>query len=175
MARAKIFLLCYLVSRVVVAHRRLSYFLMQDFATSTTYKALPEGVLQVLQRSTLDTLGLATIGSQSQMAQISHGKRWAQVSILMQNGIRHDAAPRTPRGNTDQPLTNAEISDKFHLFSDPVIGSKTAEPLKISAPSLTIWAQLRYKIFGYHPTQSGGVVEHSQPRTTSLGVSISFK
>ena len=48
----------------------------------------------------------------------------------MQNGIRHDAAPRTPRGNTDQPLTNAVISDKFHLFSDPVLGSKASETIK---------------------------------------------
>ena len=100
--------------------------LMQDFATSTTYKALPEEVLQVLQRSMLDTLGLATIGSQSEMAQISYGKHWAQISILMQKGIRHEAAPRIPRNNTDQPLTNAEISDKLHLFSDPVLGSKTS-------------------------------------------------
>ena len=65
--------------------------LMQDFATSTTYKALPEEVLQVLQRSMLDTLGLAIIGSQSEIAQISHGKHWAQVFILMQKEIRYDA------------------------------------------------------------------------------------
>ena len=119
--------------------------MMQDFATSTTYKALPEEVLQVLQRSTLDALGLATIGSQSEMAQIGHGKRWAQVYILMQSGIRHDAAPRTLRSDTDLPLTYAEITDNFHLFSDPVLGSKTAEPSKYFAPSLTIWTQLRYK------------------------------
>ena len=103
---------------------------MQDLATSTTYKARPEEVLQVLQRSMLDTLGLATIGSQSEMAQISHGKHWAQFSILMQKGIRHDAAPRTPRGNMDQPLTNAEISDKFHLFWYPALGSKTSENIE---------------------------------------------
>ena len=48
----------------------------------------------------------------------------------MQNGIRHDAAPRTPRGNMDQPLTNAEISDKFHLFSDPILRSKTSETIE---------------------------------------------
>ena len=48
----------------------------------------------------------------------------------MQNGIRHDAAPRTPCGNTDQPLTNAEISDKLHLFLDPELGSKTSETIE---------------------------------------------
>jgi len=60
------------------------------------------------------------------LTQISDGKRWAQVSILMRDGTRHEAAPRTPRGDTDLPLSNKEISDKYHLFADPIIGAETA-------------------------------------------------
>ena len=60
------------------------------------------------------------------LTQVSDGKRWAQVSILMRDGTRHEAAPRTPRGDTDLPLSNKEISDKYHLFADPIIGAETA-------------------------------------------------
>jgi len=51
--------------------------LMQDFAAGLTYKALPDDVLRVLRRSLLDTLGVAAIGSQSEMAQI--GTKTAQA------------------------------------------------------------------------------------------------
>ena len=64
------------------------------------------------------------------LTQVSDGKRWAQVSIIMNNGIRHEAAPRTPRGDTDLPMSDAEISNKFHLFADPILGSKTAQTIE---------------------------------------------
>ena len=51
--------------------------LMQDFAADLTYQALPDDVLPVLRRSLLDTLGVAAIGSQSEMAQI--GTKTAQA------------------------------------------------------------------------------------------------
>jgi 2-methylcitrate dehydratase PrpD len=64
------------------------------------------------------------------LTQISDGKRWAQVSILMRDGNRHEADPRTPRGDTDLPLSNKEISDKYHLFADPILGVETAERIE---------------------------------------------
>jgi 2-methylcitrate dehydratase PrpD len=64
------------------------------------------------------------------LTQISEGKRWAQVSILMQNGTRYEAAPRTPRGDTDLPLSDAEISEKFHHFSDHILGSTIARKIE---------------------------------------------
>ena len=60
------------------------------------------------------------------LTQISDGKRWAPVSILMRNGTRHEAAPCAPRWDTDLPLSNKEISDKYHLFADPIIEAETA-------------------------------------------------
>ena len=50
--------------------------LMQDFAASLTYRALPKSVLWTLRRSLLDTLGVAAIGSQSDMSKI--GTKTAQ-------------------------------------------------------------------------------------------------
>ena len=64
------------------------------------------------------------------LTKISDGKRWAQVSITLKNGTRHEAAPRTPRGDTDLPLSDAEISEKFHLFADPVLGRSRADELE---------------------------------------------
>ncbi len=61
-----------------------------------------------------------------EMTRISVGKRWAQVTITLNDGTQHAAAPRTPRGDTDMPLSDTEISDKFHLFADPVIGRQRA-------------------------------------------------
>ena len=44
--------------------------LMQDFAASLSFKALPEDVLKVLRRSLLDSIGVAAIGAQTDMARI---------------------------------------------------------------------------------------------------------
>jgi 2-methylcitrate dehydratase PrpD len=61
---------------------------------------------------------------------ISVGKRWAEVTIVMTDGTRHRADPRTPRGDTDMALSDAEISDKFHLFADPVLGVTRARDIE---------------------------------------------
>lgn len=64
------------------------------------------------------------------MTTISVGKRWAEVTIIMQDGTRHIADPRTPRGDTDMALTDAEISEKFHLFADGVLGKSRANEIE---------------------------------------------
>lgn len=60
---------------------------------------------------------------------ISVGKRWAQVAITLKDGRSFMSEPRTPRGDTDLPLSDAEISEKFHLFADPVLGQSRANEL----------------------------------------------
>ncbi len=61
---------------------------------------------------------------------ISVGKRWAQVTIHTQDGQSFQDIPRTPKGDSDQPLSDGEISEKFHLFSDPVLGDKRASEIE---------------------------------------------
>ena len=61
---------------------------------------------------------------------ISQGKRWAEVTLVLKDGQRHTSAPRTPRGDRDMPLSDAEISQKFHLFADPVLGRHRAEEIE---------------------------------------------
>ncbi|MGO4909992.1 MmgE/PrpD family protein [Pseudorhodobacter sp. W20_MBD10_FR17] len=57
---------------------------------------------------------------------ISTRQRWAEVTIVMKDGTRHQGAPRTPRGDPEMPLSDVEISDKFHLFTDSLIGKERA-------------------------------------------------
>lgn len=64
------------------------------------------------------------------LTRISEGKRWAQVTITLQTGDTVAAKPRTPRGDRDLPLSDAEISDKFHLFADPVLGDRRASEVE---------------------------------------------
>ncbi len=61
---------------------------------------------------------------------ISVGKRWAEVTIRTADGRSFASPPRTPRGDRDAPLSDADISEKFHLFSDPVLGRDRADALE---------------------------------------------
>ncbi len=61
---------------------------------------------------------------------ISVGKRWAEVTLHTTYGQVFTSAPRSPRGDRDDPLSDAQISDKFHLFADPVLGEARAAELE---------------------------------------------
>lgn len=61
---------------------------------------------------------------------ISQGKRWAQVTLHTHDGRRFQDEPRTPKGDSDLPLSDAEISEKFHLFADPVVGARRADEIE---------------------------------------------
>jgi 2-methylcitrate dehydratase PrpD len=61
-----------------------------------------------------------------EMTRISVAKRWAQVTLVTADGREFADEPRTPRGDADSPLSDAEISAKFHAFADPVLGARRA-------------------------------------------------
>ncbi len=71
-----------------------------------------------------------TLIDDAHMTKISEGKRWAQVTIIDTDGTEYIDAPRTPRGDTDLPLSDAEISTKFHGFADPVVGLERAKEIE---------------------------------------------
>ena len=56
-------------------------------------------------------------------------KRWAQVTLVANDGRIFADAARSPRGGTDAPMSDAEILQKFHAFADPVIGMARAARL----------------------------------------------
>ena len=57
---------------------------------------------------------------------ISTRQRWADVTLYLQDGHEIQSEPNTPRGDPEDPLSDEEISAKFHLLSNPVIGEKRA-------------------------------------------------
>ncbi len=61
-----------------------------------------------------------------ELTKISTHKRWAQVSLVTSDGREFVDSLRTPRGDADIPLSDAEISSKFHTFADPVLGGERA-------------------------------------------------
>ncbi len=59
---------------------------------------------------------------------ISTAKRWADVTLYLKDGRELQSPPNTPRGDPDDPLSDREISTKFHLLADPVLGAtKTSD------------------------------------------------
>jgi len=57
---------------------------------------------------------------------ISTRQRWADVTFYLQDGGEIQSEPNTPQGDPEDPLSDEEISTKFHLLSNPVIGEKRA-------------------------------------------------
>jgi len=88
-----------------------------------------------LQPETLEDPEILRISTATQLiddehyTKISVGKRWAEVTLHTQDGRSYTSSPRSPRGDLDQPLSDAEIADKFHRFSDPVLGRARAQEL----------------------------------------------
>nr|MBA3519079.1 MmgE/PrpD family protein [Hyphomicrobiales bacterium] len=64
---------------------------------------------------------------------ISIDKRWADVVLTTTDGRVLQSRPRTPKGDPDDPLSDAEVSEKFHAFADPILGRENA--LEIEAAS----------------------------------------
>ncbi|MEM8590922.1 MAG: MmgE/PrpD family protein [Pseudomonadota bacterium] len=62
-------------------------------------------------------------------------QRWAQVTLVTYSGTRLEAPPSTPRGDADQPLSDAEIEAKYHRFADPTLGAPRAAELRDLAQS----------------------------------------
>lgn len=61
---------------------------------------------------------------------ISVGVRWADVTLTLKDGRVLQSEPRKPKGDPDDPLSDDEISGKFHLFSDPILGLDKASAIE---------------------------------------------
>lgn len=49
----------------------------------------------------------------------------------MRDGIRHDADPRNPHDDTDQPLNDAERYAKFHAFAIHILDTQIATEIEV--------------------------------------------
>ena len=70
-----------------------------------------------------------TLIDDDEMTRISTDKRWAQVSITLTDGRRFEDAPRSPRGDADLPLPDAEIRAKYDQLARPVLGQARADEI----------------------------------------------
>ncbi len=92
---------------------------------------VPELAPETLQDADILRISRATqLIDDDHYTKISVGKRWAEVTLVLADGTRHKSPPRSPRGDTDMPLSDTEISDKFHLFADPVLGKQRADEIE---------------------------------------------
>ena len=64
------------------------------------------------------------------MTQISSDKRWAQALFELSDGSKIESTPSTPRGNADMPLTDKEISSKFHSLGNPILSASQADEIE---------------------------------------------
>ncbi|MCK5276815.1 MAG: MmgE/PrpD family protein, partial [Alphaproteobacteria bacterium] len=60
------------------------------------------------------------------LTEISVGKRWAGVTLFLRDGREFTSAPRTPRGDPDDPLDETDFAEKYRLLAHPVIGAERA-------------------------------------------------
>ncbi len=67
---------------------------------------------------------------------ISIGKRWADVVLTTTDGRVLQSGPRTPKGDPDDPLSDAEVSEKIHAFADPVLGGENALEIETASNAL---------------------------------------
>ncbi len=61
---------------------------------------------------------------------ISIKKRWADVTLYLKDGRELQSKAYSPRGDPDNPLSDAEISKKFHMFADDVLGASRAQNIE---------------------------------------------
>lgn len=93
---------------------------------------------QVLEDPEIRRISLATelVESEDYNAKAQHGERWADVTLNLIDGRSLRSAPRTPKGDPDNPLSDAEIAEKFRRFAAPVLGPERAAAIEEQAARL---------------------------------------
>ncbi len=88
---------------------------------------MPELTPETLQDPDILRISRATqLIDDAHLTEISTQKRWAEVTLVLTDGRRIKDVARTPRGDADMPLSDAEIARKYHQLADPVIGAARA-------------------------------------------------
>jgi 2-methylcitrate dehydratase PrpD len=64
------------------------------------------------------------------ITQKSIEKRWARLTLLLSDGRELTSDLMSAKGDPDDPLSDTELAEKYHLFTDPVLGVSRAESVK---------------------------------------------
>lgn len=111
----------------------LTYALAYPFAIMAVHGEIGPLQLQesILSDPEVQRISLATeLVDDEHYTRISTDKRWADVTLYLNDGREVQSDARTPRGDPDNPLSDKEISEKFHLLADDVIGITRAEEIE---------------------------------------------
>jgi len=93
---------------------------------------VPELAPEILGDAEILRISRATrIEETEHYTRISVGKRWADVTLYLQDGRCIESQPCSPKGDPEDPLSDTEISDKFHLFADPVLGTERSREIEM--------------------------------------------
>jgi len=107
----------------------LTYALAYPFAIMAARGKIGIEELQpeILHDPEIQRISRATdIVESAHYTKISTRKRWADVTLYLTDGRELQSRPYTPRGDPDNPLSDTEISAKFHLFTDGILGKTRA-------------------------------------------------
>lgn len=63
-------------------------------------------------------------------------ERWAHVEFVLQDGTRLTSAPAIARGNPENPLSDAQIDEKYQLLSEPVLGAARTAQIRAAVDNL---------------------------------------
>ncbi|WP_192355935.1 MmgE/PrpD family protein [Mesorhizobium mediterraneum] len=66
---------------------------------------------------------------------ISVGKRWADVTLYLENGREIMSEPRTPKGDRDNPMSAEDFHQKYTTFTGGLIAGDRADEMETAALS----------------------------------------
>lgn len=90
-----------------------------------------------------DIVARTTVEADDAMEQVFPGKRCATVTVTDGSGREHVAERETRKGDPDDPLTAAELADKFTDLAAPVVGGAAADELAAALLGLADLARVR--------------------------------
>jgi 2-methylcitrate dehydratase PrpD len=63
-------------------------------------------------------------------------ERWAHVTFVMRDGTRLTSEPSVARGNPENPLSDAELLEKFQRLAEPVLGAERSRRIREAVANL---------------------------------------
>ena len=98
---------------------------------------IPELSSDILNDPEIRRISLATeLVETEHYNRISVRERWADVTLYLKDGRALQSEPRKPKGDPDDPLSDAEIQEKFHRFADPILGPARASDIEAAVSEI---------------------------------------
>jgi 2-methylcitrate dehydratase PrpD len=98
---------------------------------------IPEVSPEILADREVRRISLATeLVETEHYNKVSVRQRWADVTLFLSDRRELRSQPRKPKGDPDDPLSDAEIAEKYHRFATPVIGAERAASIEAAVSGL---------------------------------------